>query len=146
MTETNLMSYNTFTFKTEAQMLLHIRLWEEKGKLLFAKLKQKGCTRFCYNQIWNKKGTYKTSTLFEYNSPQAYKDCQKAIDSFRQSIMKELEAISPVIESSRNVILQDLYWVEIIYLSNFVQKSYVSFSKSSQKDPTYLNRKIFNFL
>ena len=31
MTETNLMSYNTFTFKTEAQMLLHIRLWEEKG-------------------------------------------------------------------------------------------------------------------
>ena len=113
MTETNLMSYNTFTFKTEAQMLLHIRLWEEKGKLLFAKLKQKGCTRFCYNQIWNKKGTYKTSTLFEYNSPQAYKDCQKAIDNFRQSIMKELEAISPVIESSRNVILQDLYRVEI---------------------------------
>ena len=55
------------------------------------------------------KGTYKTSTLFEYNSPQAYKDCQKAIDNFRQSIMKELEAISPVIESSRNVILQDLY-------------------------------------
>ena len=109
MTETNLMSYNTFTFKTEAQMLLHIRLWEEKGKLLFAKLKQKGCTRFCYNQIWNKKGTYKTSTLFEYNSPQAYKDCQKTIDNFRQSIMKELEAISPVIESSRNVILQDLY-------------------------------------
>ena len=109
MTETNLMSYNTFTFKTEAQMLLHIRLWEEKGKPLFAKLKQKGCTRFCYNQIWNKKGTYKTSTLFEYNSPQAYKDCQKAIDNFRQSIMKELEAISPVIESSRNVILQDLF-------------------------------------
>ena len=83
MTQTNLMSYNTFTFKTEAQMLLHIRLWEEKGKLLFAKLKQKGCTRFCYNQIWNKKGTYKTSTLFEYNSPQAYKDCQKGIDNFR---------------------------------------------------------------
>ena len=51
MTETNLMSYNTFTFKTEAQMLLHIRLWEEKGKLLFAKLKKRGCTRFCYNQI-----------------------------------------------------------------------------------------------
>ena len=49
------------------------------------------------------------STLFEYNSPQAYKDCQKAIDNFRQSIMKELEAISPVIESSRNVILQDLF-------------------------------------
>ena len=108
MTESNLMSYNTFTFKTEAQMLLQVRLWEEQGKQLFEKLKEKGCTRFCYNQIWNKKGSYKTSTLFEYDSPQAYMDCQKAIDDFRQSIMKELQAISPVIESSRNVILQDL--------------------------------------
>jgi len=56
MGKSNLMSYNTFTFKTEAQMLLHIRLWEDKGKLLFEKLKDKGCTRYCYNQIWNKKG------------------------------------------------------------------------------------------
>ena len=108
MTETDLMSYNTFTFKTEAQMLLHIRLWEEKGTQLFIKPKEKGCIRFYYNQIWNKKGTFKTSTLFEYESPQAYKDCQKAIDTFRQSLMKELGAISPVIESSRNIILEDL--------------------------------------
>ena len=102
MAKSNLMSYNTFTFKTEAQMLLHIRLWEDKGYLLFEKLKEKGCTRYCYNQIWNKKGTYKTSTLFEYESPKAYKDCQK------QSLMKELEAVSPVIESSGNIILEDL--------------------------------------
>ena len=108
MGKSNLMSYNTFTFKTEAQMLLHIRLWEDKGKLLFEKLKEKGCTRYCYNQLWNKKGTDKTSTLFEYDSPQAYKDCQKAIDTFRQSLMKELEVTNAVIESSRNIILEDL--------------------------------------
>ena len=108
MGESNLMSYNTFNFKTEDQILLHIRLWEDKGKSLFEKLKQKGCTRYYYSQIWNKKGTYKTSTLFEYESPQAYKDCQKAIDTFRQSLMKELGAISPVIDSSRNIILEDL--------------------------------------
>ena len=108
MGESNLMSYNTFNFKTEDQILLHIRLWEDKGKSLFEKLKQKGCTRYCYDQIWNKKGTYKTSTLFEYESPQAYKDCQKAIDTFRQSLMKELGAISPVIGSSRNIISEDL--------------------------------------
>ena len=108
MMQSNLMSYNIFTFKTEAQMLLHIRLWEEKGKLLFEKLKEKGCTRYCYNQIWNKQGTFKTSTLFEYESPQAYKDCQKEIGTFVQNLMKELAAISPVIESSRNIILEDL--------------------------------------
>ncbi len=108
MGKSNLMSYSTFTFKTEDQILLHIRLWKDKGKSLFEKLKQKGCTRYYYNQIWNKKGTYKTSTLFEYESPQAYKDCQKAIDTFRQSLMKELGAISPVIGSSRNIISEDL--------------------------------------
>ena len=90
MAKSNLMSYNTFTFKTEAQMLLHIRLWEDIGYLLFEKLKEKGCTRYCYNQILNKKRTFKTSTLFEYESPKAYKDCQKAIDTFIHSLMEDL--------------------------------------------------------
>ena len=75
MGKSNLMSYNTFTFKTEAQMLLHIRLWEDKGKLLFERLKKKGCTRYYYNQICRiKKGTYKTSTLFE--GTKALKHCK----------------------------------------------------------------------
>ena len=52
-TKANLMTYNTFTFKTEAQMLLFIRMWEDNGTALFDKLKKKGCTRFCLNQIWN---------------------------------------------------------------------------------------------
>ena len=89
------MSYNIFTFKTEAQMLLHIRLWEEKGKLLFKKLKEKGCTRYCYNQIWNKQGTFKTSTLFEYESPEAYKNCQKEIGTFVQNLMKGFGGYKP---------------------------------------------------
>ena len=95
MTQSNLMSYNIFTFKTEAQMLLHIRLWEEKGKLLFKKLKEKGCTRYCYNQIWNKQGTFKTSTLFEYESPEAYKNCQKEIGTFVQNLMKGFGGYKP---------------------------------------------------
>ena len=52
------MTYNTFTFKTEAQMLLFKRIWEDNGTALFDKLKKKGCTRFCLNQIWNVKGTF----------------------------------------------------------------------------------------
>ncbi len=31
------MTYNTFTFKTEAQMLLFIRMWEDNGTALFDK-------------------------------------------------------------------------------------------------------------
>ena len=34
------MTYNTFTFKTEAQMLLHTKIWEDNGTALFGKLKK----------------------------------------------------------------------------------------------------------
>ena len=40
-TKANLMTYNTFTFKTEAQMLLFRRIWEDNGTVLFDKLKKK---------------------------------------------------------------------------------------------------------
>ena len=81
-TKANLMTYNTFTFKTEAQMLLFIRIWEDNGTELFDKLKTKGCTRFCLNQIWNVKGTFKASVLFEYDGPNALKQCQIELENF----------------------------------------------------------------
>ena len=107
-TKANLMTYNTFTFKTEAQMLLFIRIWEDNGTALFDKLKTKGCTRFCLNQIWNVKGTFKTSVLFEYECPNAFKQCQIELENFTKNILKELQAADPVIEASRNIVLQDL--------------------------------------
>ena len=61
--DTKLTSYNTFTFKSEAEMLLHIKYWDDEGEEVFKLLKSKGCTRFCYSRIWNKKGLFKTSTL-----------------------------------------------------------------------------------
>ncbi len=39
-TKANLMTYNTFTFKTKAQMLLHTKIWEDNGTALFSKLKK----------------------------------------------------------------------------------------------------------
>ena len=89
-------------------MLLFIRMWEDNGKALFDKLKKKGCTRFCLNQIWNVKGTFKTSTLFEYESPNAFKQCQIELENFTKNLMKEIQAADPVIEASRNIVLQDL--------------------------------------
>jgi hypothetical protein len=45
-TKANLMTYNTFTFKTEAQMLLFRRIWEDNGTALFDKLKKKDVQDF----------------------------------------------------------------------------------------------------
>ena len=54
------------------------------------------------------KGTFKTSVLFEYYCPNAFKQCQIELENFTKNIMKELEAEDPVIEASRNIVLQDL--------------------------------------
>ena len=54
------------------------------------------------------KGTFKISVLFEYESPNAFKQSQKELDNFTKTIIKDLQAADPVIEASRNIVLQDL--------------------------------------
>lgn len=46
-----LMSYNVFTFPNEAQMQLHIKIWEVHGPLMFEKLRENGCLAYSYNQV-----------------------------------------------------------------------------------------------
>ena len=87
------MTYNTFTFKTEAQMLLFKRIWEDNGTALFDKLKKKGCTRFCLNQIWNVKGTFKMSVLFEYESPTSFKQYFASSSAFFREVRAIKEGI-----------------------------------------------------
>ena len=53
-------------------------------------------------------GTFKTSVLFEYESPNDFKQCQIELENFTINILKELQAAVPVIEASRNIVLQDL--------------------------------------
>lgn len=99
-----LMSYNVSTFPSEAQMLLHIKLWEEHFPATFEKLKEKGCTAYSYNQVWNSPGTFKTSIMYEYESPEAFKACQDVMKAFTAPLMSEIKATGAVIEASRNVI------------------------------------------
>ena len=91
-----LMSYNIFTFPSEAQMLLHPEMFE--------KLTEAGCTAYSYNQVWNSPGTFKTSVMFEYESPEAFKACQEVMKEFTAPFLDELQSTGAVIEASRNVI------------------------------------------
>ena len=99
-----LMSYNVFTFPNEAQMQLHIKTWEEHGPLMFEQMKAKGCLAYSYNQIWNSPGTFKTSAMYEYESPEAFKACQQVMKDYVQSIESEMRGLDVVIEVSRNII------------------------------------------
>ena len=99
-----LMSYNIFTFPSEAQMLLHIKIWETRFPEMFEKLTEAGCTAYSYNQVWNSPGTFKTSVMFEYESPEAFKACQEVMKEFTAPFLDELQSTGAVIEASRNVI------------------------------------------
>ena len=54
------------------------------------------------------KGIFKISVLFQYESPNAFRQSQKELDNFTKTIIKDLQAADPVIEASRNIVLQDL--------------------------------------
>ena len=106
--DAKLTSYNTFTFKSEAEMLLHIKYWDDEGEKVFKLLKSKGCTRFCYSIILNKKGVFKTSTLLEYINAKAFNDCQIEIGKMTEKLKTDLKSINVVIDASRNIVLKDL--------------------------------------
>ena len=103
-----LMSYHVFTFPNEAQMQLHIKIWEVHGPLIFEKLRENRCLAYSYNQVWNNPGTFKTSAMYEYESPEAFQACQQVMKDYVQSIMSELRGLDVVIEASRNVIRQSI--------------------------------------
>ena len=71
-------------------MLLHIKIWEVHSSAMFEKLKEKGCTAYSYNQVWNSPGTFKTSVMWEYENPEAFKACQEALIEFTAPLMDEL--------------------------------------------------------
>ena len=98
------MSYNMFTFPSEAQMLLHIKIWETRFPQMFEKLTEAGCAAYSYNQVWNSPGTFKTSVMFEYESPEAFKACQEVMKEFTTPFLDELQSTGAVVEASRNVI------------------------------------------
>ena len=71
---------------------------------MFEQLKAKGCLAYSYNQIWNSPGTFKTSAIFEYESPEAFKACQQVMRDYSQSIESETSGLDVFVEASRNVI------------------------------------------
>ena len=64
-----LSSFNVFSFKTEAEMIVWIKFWEKHADDYFKRFSPFGLLKVTFNQVWNKKNVFKTSTYFEYESP-----------------------------------------------------------------------------
>ena len=105
-----LSTFNIFTFRDEAHMKLWLNYWGNHAEEMFAELAPMGCLRYTINQVWNKEGLFKTSALFEYASPDAFKACQEVLTSWRErpDFQSEIMSLNAVVEATRNIIIQDL--------------------------------------
>ena len=55
MTEkkSQLSSFNVFSFKTEAEMIVWIKFWEKHGDDYFKRFSPFGLVKITFNQVWN---------------------------------------------------------------------------------------------
>ena len=103
-----LSTFNMLTFKDEAHLSLWISFWEKHGGDFFADMSRHGCVRITFNRVWNKDGQFKASSYIEYESPEAFKACQKEIDAWTaKPEWTEFRKAEGILEATRNIILQD---------------------------------------
>lgn len=100
-----LSSFNVFSFKTEAEMIVWIKFWEKHGDDYFKRFAPFGLVKITFNQVWNKKNVFKTSTYFEYESPEAFKKIQKEMETWRKDVNDDYKFL-PIVDATRNIILQ----------------------------------------
>ena len=60
-----LISYIKIDFSTEAEMDSFIDMIEKNGENFYNQLKQVGLIRWRFNRVWNKKGVFEISIIFE---------------------------------------------------------------------------------
>ena len=100
--------FNMFTFKDEAHLNPWVTFWEKHGDAFFSDLSNHVCKRLTFNRVWNKEGQFKGSSLFEYKNPDAFKAFKKIIETWtKKPEWKELRKAAAVIETTRNIIMQD---------------------------------------
>ena len=52
-----LSSFNVFSFKTEAEMIVWIKFWEKHADDYFKRFSPFGLVKTTFNQVWNEKKT-----------------------------------------------------------------------------------------
>ena len=61
-----LISYVKTNFSMEAELELYINMFEKEGEGFWFQLKEIGLLRWRINRVWNKKGGFELSQIFEY--------------------------------------------------------------------------------
>ena len=72
-----LSSFNVFSFKTEAEMIVWIKFWEKHADDYFKRFSPFGLLKVTFNQVWNKKTSLKHLRILNMKVPKHLKKSKK---------------------------------------------------------------------
>ena len=67
-----LISYVKIDFSTEAELELYVNMFEKEGESFWLQLKEIGLLRWRINRVWNKRGGFELSQIFEYKDENSF--------------------------------------------------------------------------
>ena len=104
-----LISYVKIDFSTEAELELYINMFEKEGESFWLQLKEIGLLRWRINRVWNKRGGFELSQIFEYKDENSFIKGQELLGDILESKKEFLGKINFKRTSVRNINIFDDY-------------------------------------
>ena len=104
-----LISYVKIDFSTEAELELYINMFEKEGEDFWLQLKAMGLLRWRINRVWNKRGGFEISQIFEYKDEGSFVRGQELLGEILEGKKDFLGKINIKRTASRNINIFDYY-------------------------------------
>ena len=104
-----LISYIKIDFSTEAELELYVTMFEKEGEAFWNKLKETGLLRWRINRVWNKRGGFELSQIFEYKDESSFLKGQELLAKILDSNKDFFGKITIKRTAFRNINIFDFY-------------------------------------
>ena len=104
-----LISYIKIDFSTEAELELYVTMFEKEGEAFWNKLKETGLLRWRINRVWNKRGGFELSQIFEYKDESSFLKGQELLAEILDSKKDFFGKITIKRTAFRNINIFDFY-------------------------------------
>ena len=105
----NLIKYVKIDFSTEAELELYINMFEKEGEGFWLQLKEIGLLRWRKNRVWNKRGGFELSQIFEYKDEHSFINGQELLGHILESKKDFLGKMNFKRTAFRNINIFDYY-------------------------------------
>ena len=104
-----LISYVKIDFSTEAELELYINMFEKEDESFWLQFKQIGLLRWRINRVWNKRGGFELSQIFEYKDEGSFGKGQELLGDILENKKDFLGKINFKRTAFRNINIFDYY-------------------------------------